>query len=98
MLSCGDQLPGPCQLESLGSTVPQTSVPPDTLNSICMQVGQACLQRCILGYVSLDLASFVDPNTMTQKVRRSSHVTKIMVFWIMVLQHVVPNLCKGINF
>ncbi|XP_034540895.1 IQ motif-containing protein H isoform X2 [Notolabrus celidotus] len=68
MLSCGDQLHGSCQLESLGSTVPQTSVHPDTLNSICVRVGQACLQRHIVGYISLDLATFVNPNTMEQKV------------------------------
>ncbi|CAJ1056604.1 IQ motif-containing protein H isoform X2 [Xyrichtys novacula] len=68
MLSCGDQLHGSCQLESLGSTVPQTSVPPDILNSICISVGQACLQRRIVGHISLDLATFVDPNTMEQKV------------------------------
>ncbi|XP_074533228.1 IQ motif-containing protein H [Halichoeres trimaculatus] len=68
MLSCGDQLHGSCQLESLGSTVPQTSVPPDTLISICMRVGQACLKQRILGHISLNLASFVNSNTMEQKV------------------------------
>ncbi|KAM9352354.1 IQ motif-containing protein H [Symphorus nematophorus] len=68
MLSCGDQLHGACQLETLGSTVPQTSVHPETLHSICMRVGQACLQRLIVGYVSVDLATFLNPNTMEQKV------------------------------
>lgn len=69
MLSCGDQLHGSCQLETIGSTVPQTSVHPETLHSICMRVGQACLERLIVGYVSLDLATFVNHNTMEQKVR-----------------------------
>uniref|UniRef100_UPI0037E9738C IQ motif-containing protein H n=1 Tax=Semicossyphus pulcher TaxID=241346 RepID=UPI0037E9738C len=68
MLSCGDQLHGSSQLEAMGSTVPQTSVHPDTLNSICMRVGRACLQRLIVGYVSVDLATFVNPHTMEQKV------------------------------
>ncbi|XP_041652172.1 IQ motif-containing protein H [Cheilinus undulatus] len=68
ILSCGNQLRGSCQLKSLGSIVPQTSIHPDTLNSICMRVGQACLQRLIVGYISVDLAAFVNPNTMEQKV------------------------------
>ncbi|XP_070763876.1 IQ motif-containing protein H [Enoplosus armatus] len=68
MLSCGDQLHGSCQLEAIGSTVPQTSVHPETLHSICMRVGQACLQRLIVGYVSMDLTTFLNNNTMEQKV------------------------------
>ncbi|CAK6961433.1 IQ motif-containing protein H [Scomber scombrus] len=68
MLSCGDQLHSSCQLEAIGSSVPQTSVCPETLRSICMRVGQACLQRLIIGYVSVDLATFVNHSTMEQKV------------------------------
>ncbi|XP_041795442.1 IQ motif-containing protein H [Chelmon rostratus] len=68
MLSCGDQLHGSCQLETIGSTVPQTSVHPETLHSICMRVGQFCLQRLIVGYVSVDLTTFLNHNTMEQKV------------------------------
>lgn len=71
MLSCGDQLHGSCQLEAIGSTVPQTSVHPETLHYIYMRVGQACLQRRIVGYVSVDLATFLDHNTMEQKVRQA---------------------------
>lgn len=68
MLSCGDQLHGSCQLETIGSTIPQTSVRPETLHSICVRVGQACLQRLIIGYVSVDLATFLNHNTMEQRV------------------------------
>ncbi|XP_042352488.1 IQ motif-containing protein H [Plectropomus leopardus] len=68
MLSCGDQLHGSYQLEAICSTVPQTSVHPETLQSICMRVGQACLERHIMGYVSVDLATFLNLNTMEQKV------------------------------
>ncbi|KAG8012691.1 IQ motif-containing protein H, partial [Nibea albiflora] len=68
MLSCGDQLHGSCQLETIGSTVPQTSVRPETLHSICVRVGQACLQRLIVGYVSVDLATFLSHSTMEQRV------------------------------
>ncbi|XP_068169967.1 IQ motif-containing protein H isoform X2 [Antennarius striatus] len=68
MLSCGDQLQDSCQLKALGSTVPQTSVNPENLLSICMRVGEACLQRLIVGYISVDLATFLNHNTMEQKV------------------------------
>ncbi|XP_005470723.1 IQ motif-containing protein H isoform X4 [Oreochromis niloticus] len=68
MLSCGDQLHGGCKLEAIGSIVPQSSVHPETLNSICTRVGRACLQRCIVGYVSVDLVTFLDHNTMEKKV------------------------------
>ncbi|XP_054588993.1 IQ motif-containing protein H isoform X2 [Nothobranchius furzeri] len=68
MLSCGDQLPGSCQLKAIGAIVPQTCVHPETLHSICMSVGQACLQHLIVGYVSVGLATFVDRHTAEQKV------------------------------
>ncbi|XP_063336452.1 IQ motif-containing protein H [Pelmatolapia mariae] len=68
MLSCGDQLHGGCKLESIGSIVPQSSVHPETLHSICTRVGRACLQRRIVGYVSVDLVTFLDHNTMEKKV------------------------------
>ncbi|XP_037834285.1 IQ motif-containing protein H [Kryptolebias marmoratus] len=68
MLSCGDQLHGSCQLEVIGSTVPQTSVHPDALHSICVRVGRACLQHLIVGYVSVGLATYMDNHTKEQKV------------------------------
>lgn len=74
MLSYGDQLHGSCQLETVGSSVPQTSVCPDALRSICTRVGQACQRRLITGYVSLDLATFLDPSTLEQRVRHSQGV------------------------
>ncbi|XP_066541844.1 IQ motif-containing protein H isoform X2 [Hoplias malabaricus] len=68
MLSCGDQLHGPEALEVAGFTVPQSSVCPNTLYSICMCVGQACLQRRILGHLSLELVTFLKPGTLEQQV------------------------------
>lgn len=79
MLSCGDQLHGSCQLETIGSTVPQTSVHPETLHSICMRVGQFCLQRLIVGYVSVDLTTFLNHNTMEQKVRHMAGQEKLVL-------------------
>ena len=74
VLSCGDQLHGACRLETLGSCVPQASVRPAALHALCSRVGRACLQRRILGHVSVDLATFLDPRTAEQKVRRGRGV------------------------
>ncbi|XP_073707067.1 IQ motif-containing protein H [Garra rufa] len=68
MLSCGDQLRGPSGLEVLGCTIPQTSICPDILHSICTRVGQACQQRSIMGHISLDLVTFLDPSNLEQQV------------------------------
>ncbi|XP_036441075.1 IQ motif-containing protein H [Colossoma macropomum] len=68
MLSCGDQLHGPGGLQVAGYTVPQTSVCSDTLYSICMRVGHSCQQRRILGYLSLDLVTFLEPSSLEQQV------------------------------
>ncbi|XP_042600039.1 IQ motif-containing protein H isoform X2 [Cyprinus carpio] len=68
MLSCGDQLRGPSGLEVVGCTVPQTSICPDVLHSICTRVGQACQKRSIMGHISLDLVTFLDPSNLEQQV------------------------------
>ncbi|XP_063052588.1 IQ motif-containing protein H isoform X2 [Engraulis encrasicolus] len=68
VLSCGDQLHGPTGLEVLGWSVPQTSVCPDTLHQLCTRVGHACRERGILGYLSIDLVTFVHPESNQQQV------------------------------
>lgn len=87
MLSCGDQLHGSCCLKALGFTVPQTSVHPETLNSICMRVGQACLQRHVIGYVSVDLVTFLDRKTAEQKVKMGG--TRAEQDEFMLLKHIL---------
>ncbi|XP_076848448.1 IQ motif-containing protein H isoform X2 [Brachyhypopomus gauderio] len=67
-LSCGDQLLGPGSLQVAGCSIPQTSVCPDALHSICMRVGRACQQRQILGHLSVDLVTFLQPETLEQQV------------------------------
>ncbi|XP_051953537.1 IQ motif-containing protein H-like [Xyrauchen texanus] len=68
MLSCGDQLRGPSSLEVVGCTMPQTSICPDVLHSICTRVGQACQKRSIMGHLSLDLVTFLEPSNLQQQV------------------------------
>ncbi|MEQ2217231.1 hypothetical protein XENOCAPTIV_000134 [Xenoophorus captivus] len=91
MLSCGDQLHGSCFPDAVGSTVPQTSVHPETLHSICMRVAQACQQHFV-GYISVGLATFVDHSTMEQKVgltqtKRMTQGVMIHMIWV-VANHI----------
>lgn len=79
MLSCGDQLHGPGFLQVSGCSVPQCSVRPDVLYSICMQIGKACQERHILGHISLDLVTFLEPGTLEQQVKdpHSDHTCSV---------------------
>uniref|UniRef100_A0A8C1JZ77 IQ motif containing H n=1 Tax=Cyprinus carpio TaxID=7962 RepID=A0A8C1JZ77_CYPCA len=55
-------------LEVVGCTVPQTSICPDVLHTICTRVGQACQQRSIMGHISLDLVTFLHSSNLEQQV------------------------------
>ncbi|XP_058242900.1 IQ motif-containing protein H [Hemibagrus wyckioides] len=68
MLSCGDQLHGSGFLQVSGCSVPQSSVCPGVLYSICMRIGKACQERHILGHISLDLVTFLELGTLEQQV------------------------------
>ncbi|PWA30501.1 hypothetical protein CCH79_00015298 [Gambusia affinis] len=68
LLSWGDQLHGYCHLDIVGAIIPKTSVHLEILHSICMHVAHVCQQKCIMGYVSVGLATFVDHSTMKQKI------------------------------
>ncbi|XP_066449028.1 IQ domain-containing protein H isoform X2 [Eleutherodactylus coqui] len=68
MLSCGDQIHSSNPLQSVGSSVPQCSVPPDILTSMCNNIGEACKTRGILGYLSIELLTFIDPQSLEQQI------------------------------
>ncbi|PIO37045.1 hypothetical protein AB205_0185120, partial [Aquarana catesbeiana] len=68
MVSCGDQIHGSSPLQCIGSSVPQCSVPPIVLSSICNRIGEACKIRGVLGYVSVEFVTFIDPQSLKQEI------------------------------
>ncbi|XP_067874250.1 IQ motif-containing protein H isoform X2 [Heterodontus francisci] len=68
MISCGDQIHSKSPLECWGTTVPQCSVDPGNLYSVCVKIAEACKARGVIGFFSIDLVTFIHPYTMEQQV------------------------------
>ncbi|XP_061302550.1 IQ domain-containing protein H isoform X5 [Pezoporus flaviventris] len=67
IVSSGDQLHAEGPLRSSGTTIPQRSVDPAVLNSLCFKIGETCKSKGVLGYFSVDFVSFIHPHTMEQQ-------------------------------
>ncbi|NXA05063.1 IQCH protein, partial [Sapayoa aenigma] len=68
IVSSGDQLHAEGPLQSSGTTIPQRSVDPAVLNSLCWKIGETCKSEGVVGYFSVDFVAFTHPQTMEQQV------------------------------
>ncbi|XP_027570612.1 IQ domain-containing protein H isoform X5 [Pipra filicauda] len=67
IVSSGDQLHAEGPFRSSGSSIPQHSVDPAVLNSLCWRIGDTCRSKGVLGYFSVDFVAFSHPQTMEQQ-------------------------------
>ncbi|XP_033634327.1 IQ domain-containing protein H-like [Asterias rubens] len=68
LISSGDQIHAHSPFHSWGLSVPQSSVDPVPLNQACAKIAKSCLQRSVMGYITVDLVTFIDPTTREQKL------------------------------
>ncbi|XP_067666806.1 IQ domain-containing protein H-like [Haliotis asinina] len=68
ILTCGDQIHAETPFSCWGLSLPQSSIEPETLNTACNKVAEACKSRGIVGYYTIDFVTFIDGKTMEQKL------------------------------
>lgn len=68
IVSCGDQIHAESPLSCWGVSIPQASVEASILNKACYRIADSCKSRGIMGYYSVDFVTFIDPDTLQQRL------------------------------
>ena len=61
LIASGDQIHAEYEFSCWGLSSPQSSVDPARLNDAIRKVAGACRARGIVGYVTVDFVTFIDP-------------------------------------
>ena len=64
LVASGDHIHAETELSCWGLSVPQLSVDPVLLNQSVINIAEACRARGILGYITVDFVTFIDPITV----------------------------------
>ena len=65
LVSNGDQIHAESQFSCWGVSIPQSSVEPELLNQVSINVGEACKARGVVGHFSVDFVTFIQPKTVS---------------------------------
>lgn len=68
VLSVADQIHSVSPYKCWGHTVPQASFDTSILNGCILSISQACRSRGIVGYLSIDFVTFIDPELEEQQL------------------------------
>jgi hypothetical protein len=68
LVASGDQIHADSQLACWGLSMPQSSVDPTVLNDACFKIAESCRVRGIVGYITIDFVTFINPLTMQQEL------------------------------
>ena len=61
LVACGDQIHAESEWSCWGLSVPQSSVDPTLLNDAISKITKSCRARGIMGYITVDFVTFIDP-------------------------------------
>ena len=68
----GDQIHAETEFSCWGTTFPQCSIESKKLNEETMKIAQTCKNYSIIGYITIDFVTFIDPLTDSQVA--SNHI------------------------
>jgi len=87
LVASGDQIHADSEFSCWGLTCPQSSVDPARLNAAVNKVAGACRARGIVGYITVDFVTFIDPLS----------VSSVFVLSTIHARSVLDNCSNGVS-